>query len=137
MIGHREDVVHTIDLFTSLARQCDHLMRTVPAAADAREQGTTARFRNSFQLAFSARVHDILHTAMETAADTASSQTTVALRSANALVEEAFQELYPKTGTFRLSAHDSAGFQAGWDGAGASHFGGDSSGVSGTRMLTA
>lgn len=65
VIGHPQDIRHTVELFTSLNRQREHFVRTAPGAAIAARAGQTTSYRRSFFLSYASRIGALLQSVNE------------------------------------------------------------------------
>lgn len=143
VFGHHEDVAHVRDLFASLNRQREHFMRTSAGAKTAQEQGETSRYRRSFMVAYASRIGALLTRTREDvlgnlAGDAPLGTDTVlpVLRHRAQQSQETMARLFPRTRTMSVSATHHGGYRDGYAAAGRSHLGGDSSGITGQKMLS-
>lgn len=146
LFGAPEDVEHVCDLYPSLERQCRHFMNTGVGADLARMYGQTASYRRSFQLAYAARIAELLMEANDAAAaapqpnagekpaarDEENARVPVVVRR-TALAEQERARLFPHLSTMSLSANHALGLRDGVEAAESSHLRGDSTGVRGGR----
>lgn len=143
VFGTADDVGHVIDLFTSLNRQREHFMRTSAGARTAQERSETSSYRRSFMVAYANRVGSILRRAakdvMDNLGETAPSapgSVLPVLHERSKRAQQTIDSIFPNTRNMSVSTNNLLGYQDGYAAAGKSHFGGDSSGLSGQRQLT-
>lgn len=143
IFGTSDDVAHVVDLFTSLNRQREHFMRSSAGARTAQERRETSSYRRSFMISYATRIGSLLHRAAEDVLDdlgdtapSAAEEILPVLRERSERVHQTMGMIFPHTRTMSVTANNALGYRDGYDAAGKSHFGGDSSGLSGQRSLT-
>lgn len=116
VIGHPQDVRHTVELFHSLNRQRDYFMRTSPGAAEAARAGDTTAYRRAFLLSYAARIGNLLEEANTGLSDTrpGDDRALVLLDDRRAEVDDYLHSAFHRTRSMSFAARHSGGWRDGY-----------------------
>ncbi len=129
VIGEPGDVHHTADLFTSLNRQCAHLMRVSAGAHEAARTGQTTAYRRAFLLSYASRIGTLLREAgvEATRSAEAGDRALPVLAERSAVAETRTRRLFPALRDISFSSRHTQGHVDGHSAAGRAHLRGDRS----------
>lgn len=116
VIGHPQDVRHTVELFHSLNRQRDYFMRTSPGAAEATRAGDTTSYRRAFLLSYATRIGDLLEAANSDLSDArpGDERALVLLDDRRADVDDYLHSAFQRTRSMSFAARHGGGWRDGY-----------------------